>query len=66
MAFDWLISGYSSLRVFICLGVDYALRALIRLFVMHVWLLLFIEDVDMLVTSVDSLTYFSIMTLLVV
>ena len=66
VAFDWLISGYPSLHVFVWLSVDYTLRALICLSVMHVWLLLFIRDVDMLITSIDSLTYFSIVTLLVV
>ena len=66
VAFDWLINGYPSLRVFVWLGVDYMLRSLICLFGMHVWLLLFIRDVDMLITSIDSLTYFSIVTLLVV
>ena len=66
VAFDWLISWYPSLHVFVWLSVDYTLRALICLSVMHVWLLLFIRDVDMLITSIDSLTYFSIVTLLVV
>ena len=35
-------------------------------FMMHVWLLLFIGYIDMLIISIDSLTYFSIVTLLVV
>ena len=39
VAFDWLINGYPSLRVFVWLGVDYALRALICLSLIHVWLL---------------------------
>ena len=66
VAFDWLISWYPSLHVFVWLSVDYTLRALICLSVMHVWLLLFIKDVDMLITSIDYLTYFSIVTLLVI
>ena len=39
MAFDWSINGYSSLCVLVWLVVDYTLRALICLSVMHVWLL---------------------------
>ena len=35
-------------------------------FMMHVWLLLFIGYIGMLITSIDSLTYFSIVTLLVI
>ena len=66
MVFDWSINGYPSLRVFVWLGVDYTLRALIGLFVMYVWLLLFIGDVCTLITSIDSLTFFSIVTFLVV
>ena len=66
MAFDLLVNRYPSLHVFVWMGVDYALWALIRLSVMYFWLLLFIGDVDMLITSIDSLTYFSIVTLLVV
>ena len=58
VTFDWSISGYPSLHVFVWLGVDYTLRALVYLSVMHVWLLLFIGDVDMLITLIDSLTYF--------
>ena len=66
VAFDLLVNRYPSLHVFVWLGVDYALWALIRLSVMYFWLLLFIGDVYMLITSIDSLTYFSIVTLLVV
>ena len=42
------------------------LRALICLSVMHGWLFLFIEDVHMLIISIESFTYFCIVTLLVV
>ena len=66
VAFDWSISGYPSLCVFVWLGVDYTFKALICLSVMHVWLLLFIGDVYMLNISIDSLTCFCIVTLLVV
>ena len=66
MAFDWLINGYPSLYVVVWLGVDYTLRALTCLSVMHIWLLLFIGDVHMLIISIDSLTCFCIVTLLVV
>ena len=64
--FDWSISGYPFLCVFVWLSVDYTLRALICLFVLHVWLLLFIEDVHILIISIDSLTYFCIVILHVV
>ena len=60
VAFDWSISGYPSLCAFVWLGVDYMLRALICLSVMHVWLLLFICDIDLLTTLIDSLACFSI------
>ena len=66
MAFDWLISGYLSLCVLVWLGIDYTLRALICLSMVHVWLILFIGDVHMLIILIDSLTYFYIVTLLVV
>ena len=66
VVFDWLINEYPFLCALVWLSVDYTLRALICLYVMHVWLLLFIRDIHMLIISIDSLTYFCIVTLLVV
>ena len=61
----WLVSHWIpfSLCSFVWLGVDYILRTLICLSVMHAWLLLFIRDVHMLITSIDPLAMIILLTL---
>ena len=55
------------LLIFVCICFVWLHVAWLPFFFMiHVWLLLFIGYIDMLITSIDSLTYFRIVTLLVV
>ena len=61
----WLVNQWIpfSLCVFVWLGIDYTLRALICLSVMHIWLLLFLRDVHMLIMSIDPLAMIILLTL---
>ena len=61
----WLVNQWIpfSLCVFVWLGIDYTLRALICLSMMHIWLLLFLRDVHMLIMLIDLLAMIILLTL---